>query len=257
MENRTKIKKLKISEILRESINLYKDNFKLLFTTNAIGVLILFFSDKFMNINDFTDIQILNVLISFVGVILAYVGLYYSIKITVTLSLTIMDRYNNKKVTIKESYDRSKEYIWKYIGTLFLLSLMLILPIVFMLFSNLRIESLILKAIVFLVGAIVLIYILLNYGLALYVRLFKPEISAYFKYSKKIVNKHFGEVFCILLIILIVQLPSYIPRLIIDGSTLGVVEKLIYNNMGYLIRLVAYPFTTGMMIITFVKLDRG
>lgn len=256
MGNNIKAKKLVLVEVLSESMRLYKNNFSLLFKLNAIGVLILLLSSNFIRLKGIVDIFELNLLISFIGMILMYVGLYYNLRVTVALILAIKDRYNDRKVRIKDIYNRSKGYIWKYIGTGLLLGLMMIIPLSFIMFGLSRVDSIILKAVIIIVGAIPLSYIMVNYGLALYVRIFKPGIKNYFTYSKKLVANYFWEVFCILLVPFLVQAPNTIMRFFIDESTLGLIEGIIYNNIGQVITLVAGPFMTGIMVIAYLKLDK-
>ncbi|MCT4542417.1 MAG: hypothetical protein N4A63_02610 [Vallitalea sp.] len=248
-------KKLVIVEVIKESMNLYKNNFWLLFKLNAIGVLILLVTSNFNNLRKYVDIMELNFLIGFIGIILIFVGLYYSFRVTVSLILSIKDRYVDKEVTIKEIYNRSKENIWKYIGSLLLFGLMIIIPVLFTGIGVTKVDTIILKIVFIIVGSVLLSYIMVKYRFAMYVRIFKPEINNYFRYSNKLVNNYFWEVLCILLVSFLAQLPSIIMSVLIDVNTIGLFERFIYNNITHIITLAAGPFLMGLSVIAYLKLD--
>lgn len=251
-----KVGKLIIKDIIGEAISLYKDNFGLFFGINAIGVLIFFVPDSFLMLREFANTSGLAILIDLVSLVIIYIGIYYSIRMTILLALVIKHRYSNEPVNIKEIYVQAKSCTWNQIKAVLLLGLMLIIPITFIILGFSIVESIPLKIITISIGVILFSYLIAKYELALYVVIFKPKAKNYFSYSQKLVENYFWKVLIISWIPFIVTVPNYILKFFVDGSNLGIIQGFIYANSGLLIRLFIGPFTTGIMVTTYLKLDR-
>lgn len=260
-KNKKQHRKLIIGDVLGGSVRLYKENFKQLFILNAIGVLVWLLSSSILRGREFIyDLFKLNygsqIMLMIVGMIFSFVGMYYSLRLSIALALAIHDLYKGRKITLKATYNRSKEYVWKCVCTLLLLILMLIIPIRFISSSFIRFDASKGHILMLIVGCIIAVYIFVNFGFAFYVRIFRPGVSHYFTYSKSLIKNNFWRVVCTLAIPFIIQMPIVVSKRFIDGSKLDLIPRLIYNNTSPIINLLLGPFMLGVIVITYIKLDR-
>lgn len=256
MNSDFKVEKLVVKDVIKETINLYKDNFSLFFKINAIGILIMLLTGNVRLLKMFSNTSYINTVIDMVGLVIMFVGIYYNTRLSVSLILAIKDRYNNKVISIKEAYVRAKDYTWNYIGAALLLGLIAVIPIIIIFIGYYVVESITFKIITILVGIIPLSYLTVKYGLGPYVRIFKPTIQQYFSYGKKLVENYFWKVLIISLIPFIATIPNHLFKFLIDETNLGIINGFIYANFGLLINLFLAPLTIGMIVITYLKLDR-
>jgi len=248
-------KKLVASEIVSQAINLYKENFWLLFKLNGIGVLITFITSNIVRLSNFIDSMAIRMLVQLIGVAISYVGIYYSLRISVALVLTIRDRYFNQEAGIKSNYLKGKKHIWRYIGTILLIGLMLVVPVMIASFGFTSIKTLPLKIVVMLLGGIPFVYILVVYGFAVYVRIFRAEIKNNFAYSKSLVKGHFVEVLLISIVPIVLNVPNYVSQFFIDKRGLGAMARFLYDNVGVFVSLFTAPLVVGIFVITYLNLD--
>lgn len=250
-------KKFELKDVMVTAFNLYRDNFSLFFKINGLGVLILFITSHFMDLGDMTGNIGINLLIQLIGLVVAYAGIYYNIKLGITLIIAIKERYYCRSITIKESYKQAKNCTWRVIGAVLILGLMIIIPTYIFTIGFSATQQLFSKIVAILVGGIPTMYLVVTFGFSIMIRALNPEIRNFLMYSKQLVVNHFWEVFIIYLIPTIIQSPMYVLKNLLPPINLGTVGTYLFSHLGQFIALFTGPFTLGVVVITYLKLHQA
>lgn len=247
--------RLNIGGIISEAYRLYKDNFKLFFKFSLLIFVIELVLLAITSLENSVFFSVFHTFYTFLGFALSLMAYYYTAKIYIGQLFCISDRYNNKETSISECYHKSKDVVWKFIGTSILLGLILLLPIFGVVFSYLRIEQILTKWIMICIMAIPLVYLLVIYYLSPIIKVFEPYKDGNFKESKKLIVKNFFGVLGIIIIINIIHVSNTIfINFIIDFKQVSLLFSIIYDIIIHSVNLLIRPLVSSILVILYYKL---
>jgi hypothetical protein len=211
MEDNSNQSEFNLLEVLIVAGNVFKKHYK-----TIIGYQLIIAGISFINMNSFyvtllSDKIFMIMLLSFLNMAIMLVCVYYQNRLFVTSLLMIRDKYkeNNVEYRLKDYFKWSKETVWYVILTVFLIALACVIPAL-ILGRGILTQNITTKVIWILIGAVSYIYIYTRLGLAVYIKVFNPEIKNNIKYSWKIVGEHYGKVFIAFMLPIIVSLPTFL-----------------------------------------------
>lgn len=249
--------RLNIGVIIGEAYHLYKNNFRLFFKFSLLIFLIDFVLLSMSSLGNSVFFTVFHTFYILLNLALSLVAYYYTAKIYVGQLFCISDRYNNKETSIPECYNKSKNVVWKFIGTSILLGLILLLPIFGVVFSYLRIDQILTKWIMVCLMAIPLVYLLVIYYLSPVIKVFEPYKDGNFEESKKLIIKNFFGVLGIIAIINILHVSDTILRnFIIDYKQVPLLFSFIHDLIIHSITLFIRPLVSSVLVILYYKLKK-
>ncbi|SET61450.1 hypothetical protein SAMN05660297_02932 [Natronincola peptidivorans] len=195
MENKIpNIYKLEIVEVVRESLSLYKNNYKLLLKISLLSFLISVIRTVLLYARTIfvpsTSYFITLAIALPIGLLL----LYFEMKLKVTMYISISNCYSGKFITFREAFVRAKERVYSFIGISIVFGL-IILPIA-LIGSGifLSIEARLLKYLILLIFAIPLIYLGIKYQFAPLATVMEEGNENYFTLSERLVQNNFWRI---------------------------------------------------------------
>jgi len=245
-----------IITFLEQSIELFKKNYNLFLSLSVVSGLIVFFNQTFQNYINSQDDLFYKVILVLLGILFLIFGLiYYGSRISISLFLLIDDKINSRETSISKVFDESKNLFWPYLKTTVKLGLLLLIPIILFMLALRPEINIFLKAVLVIIPAIAILYIVLNYGLAINVSILQPDEISYFNKSKELFETNKKMVFLLFLLVLgIPALASYIPSWIF-GNTY--IFKIIDRNLilSTILTVFISPISSGLIIYIYWYLN--
>ena len=245
-----------IISFLEQSIELFKKNYNLFLSLSVAGGLIGFFYKIFLNYSTNQDESISRVILMIFSIVFLIFGLiYYGSRINISLFLLIDDKINSRETSISKVFDESKNLFWNYLTTALKVGLLLIIPIAMFTFASEFETHMFIKAVLVIISAIAILYIVLNYGLAINVSILQPDEISYFNKSKVLFETNKKMVFLLFFIVIAVStLASYLPSLIFDKAYIfNIIDTNLFLSL--IITAIISPIINGLIIYTYWHLN--
>lgn len=245
-----------IIAFLEKSIELFKKNYNLFISLSVISGLIAFSYKTFQAYTIIQDDSYYRIILISLSVLFFIFGfVYYGSRVSISLFLLIDDKINSRDTSILKVYKESKALFWNYLGTIVKFVLLIIIPLVLFTISlNFNINIL-LKAVFVLSSVISILYIVLNYGLAINVSILQPEEASYFTKSKKMFETNRTMVFLLFLFVISISaLVAYIPTMLLgEDYIFNIIDTslLLSTILGVFIS----PISSGLTIYTYWHLN--
>jgi len=251
------LKKLDIKGILSESIQVYKSNVGLLIILSILSFALAKVSGVLLNLKTIpfvSDNMFLLAATSIVGLIIAYVVIFYSIRVSVAIELAVRDLCEGKSVTVLESYKNAKGYAWQVFLTVLVLILMLTIPFL-VIRSGLKMQlPFVMRVFMIIIGGVSLVFIGVKNGLAPITRVLAPEIGNHFWYSNKLVKGNFKEVLALFALSYIGFAINFALTNSIELSSIKTLNIILFEIVPAVITILFRPFQACIMVITFLRL---
>lgn len=233
--------KYEMSEIIDESIKTYRKNFKLLYilslSSAALSGVYAFFN-KVINTNDN---------LNFIVLILLAIGIIYlSLRIQITLILTVNHLLKNEEFSAKECFQQSSNYFWNYLSAMLGIILIILLPTLIITFTVVGETDLIVKLLVGLIFGIVILAIVFYLNFAPLSSVLLPNSKSYLSTSFALVKTQPLLVLSMLGLGILVQMGLYfvldllVPNLPISGFSLGQFIEILINALIAPLMLIFY-----------------
>ncbi len=192
--NMNNIYKLNTMEVVKEGLYLYRNNYKLLLKISLLSFLISMINSVLSYVRTISGTSSTFLLITLITLAISLPIIYFQLKLTVTMYICISGCYGGKLITVREAFKKSKESIWSYIGTIFLI-ILIVLPLVLIGYGAfLSVETKLLKYLMLLMIAIPFIYLVIIYGFAPLASVFEKGKASYFKLSQTLVKNNFWRI---------------------------------------------------------------
>lgn len=247
------MKDLFLSDILRKGYNIYRNNFKLLFKTSLLYVLIQFISSQLSRYTGLSE----SGLSFLIGFILMFAVAYFGLRIYISLIIIVQELIKGKHGSLISAYHESSQYFWKTIGNYILLALPILVPL-YLLNLVYRSEISLLYRYLLIIVCIGVIGIVATYlFFAPLSVVLNPNLTKRIRYSVRIVQRRVLTVFAILFISSFVFfIPIYYIRSIelgaISVSNSFIIKDIIIN----VINLIILPFSTSVYVVLYNELIR-
>lgn len=196
----------------------------------------------------------------------ALVSIYFTMRMTVVLYLSINDFIYYKETTINEQYKKSKTLVWKFFGAALVIAIMAfgvylvylltstILGLVTAIVSRLGAAFFWTLGITIAILVITLLWIIVKFYLALLVRVLNPEEISYLSYSKSLVKGSSFRVLFLYMIPTIVQ-----GGLIALGFYMmlsGFIGMELYSGIIILTTLLLTPLCSCGFVVMYLLLQK-
>jgi len=250
--------KLDILDRIRIAAELYKRNFKVLITLSSLSIIIAKVSSLLLRFNSSTNIMIFGkaqFLIQVLVLIIAYVGIFYSTRLSVASELASREYYIGKTSSISESYSNAKGYAWKVILTVFILMLIIAIPALMFRLGITSDYPLVVRALLIIIGGMTSVILGVRFGLAPVIKVLEPRVVNCFSYSNKLVKGSFLEVMILLGITSLMFPLNYLINSLMSFSsgvlTLNIIVQIIQTTLTILFD----PFKVVITVAIFMKLS--
>jgi len=245
-----------IITFLEQSIELFKKNYNLFLSLSVVSGLIAFFYQTFQNYAFSQNESIGKVLLVIFSVVFLIFGfIYYGSRINISLFLLINDKIKSKETSISKVFDESKNLFWTYFKTTVKLGLLLMIPIILFMIALLPEINIFIKAILVITPVIAILYIVLNYGLAINVSILEPDEISYFTKSKELfeINKKM-VVLLFLIVIGLSALASHMPFWIFGNAYIfNIIDRNLF--LSTILTVFISPILSGFSIYTYWYLN--
>jgi len=245
-----------IITFLEQSIELFKKNYNLFLSLSVVSGLIAFFYQTFQNYAFNQNESIAKVLLVIFSILFLIFGfIYYGSRINISLFLLIDDKINSRETSISKVFDESKNLFWTYFTTTVKLGLLLMIPIILFMIALLPEINIFIKAVLVIIPAIAILYIVLNYGLAINVSILQPDEISYFNKSKELFETNKKMVFLLFLLVLgIPALVSYMPSWIFGNTYIfNIIDR--NSFLSTILTVFISPISSGFIIYTYWYLN--
>lgn len=227
--------KLNTKKLINESFNLYTGNFKLFIKISLFA----FFIKEFVTLMEFSRSMINDPTILFyykgVSSIISLIAIYFITRFTVVSFICITARLKDKNITMRSAYNDAFGIVWKYIGVVISLFIILFIPLLGCGLAYAYISSPVVKWLVIALFAVIVAYFNATYSFARLMPVTEKEMKPYFQSSKLLVKGDFGK---ILFLVSALSLVPSIPRIL---------NITIFNNSN--------EFIPGQILIIAVIID--
>ena len=245
-----------IITFLEQSIELFKKNYNLFLSLSIASGLIGFLYQIFLYYSTSQYETISKVILVIFSIVFLIFGLiYYGSRINISLFLLIDDKINSRETSISKVFDESKNLFWNYFTTGLKLGLLLVIPILLFTISFQFQINAIIKAILVITSAIAILYIVLNYGLAINVSILQPDEVSYFNKSKELFETNKMMVFLLFFIVVASSaLAGYLPTMIFDKAYIfNIIDTNLF--LSTILSVIISPVINGLIIYTYWHLN--
>ena len=257
MNDTLKVTKVSVIEILKDTIKLYRENFKILFYLS----LIIFFikavttiSSDLVNSTTSLGLKAAYSFLSFIILILSY---YFTTKVSIAIIISLSKIYHGEKdLGVRGVYKSTSEKIWGYIGMNILLGLIISLPLIGIINSLLYEKMLVQKLLLIVIFSIPTLYLYSKFGFAPILYVLDGGKKKYFKSSSILVKGNLWPVAMLTLAIFIMTMVPYnlYANVFNDFKHLPVLNRYIASFINELYLLFILPITNGIRILLYYKL---
>jgi hypothetical protein len=260
MENkRPDIYKLKTMEVVKESLYLYKNNYKLLLKISLISFLISMINTVFSYFLTISEISAANIVITLA---ISLLVIYFKVMLTVAMYISISNRYSGKLITFREAFEKSKESVWTYIGTGILFILIMLPSVLIGLGVYLTAKTDLLKYLLLLIVAVPSIYLAIIYEFAPLAsviekgKAYEEGKASYFKLSKRLVQNNFWRITLLMAsMILIINLPSlFITNINPWFKALSALNQTVMNLLHDFLFVFVSPAVSCLIVVLYLTL---
>lgn len=253
------MREINIGDILKSSVDTYKENWKTLVIITFMSTLISVVANT--TISTILSNQTLNWNLMYTVVMwfIRGIGFYFTSRLSVTLIISTVNAISKEKVEIAKNYEAAKKTIWRYMGITILLTLILFIPNTLMTLGLYNVKameiSVPIRIIMFFVGIIPTFYLSTTFGFANCIAVLKSKETKAFSYSKQLVSGNFIKVLSIKLIPIILTFPIYILNyyLSVNGGSFS--GEIFYTFISSLFNIMVAPFGMLLYLNTFRCLD--
>jgi len=246
-----------IIAFLEKSIELFKKNYNLFLSLSVISGILGFSYQTFLAYASGQNTSASKVILMIFSIIFLVVGLiYFGSRISISLFLLIDDKINSRETSMNKVFSESKSLFWNYLATGVKLVLLLIIPMSLFTFVFISKIDFFINAALVIISVISILYIILNYGLAINVSILQPNEISYFSKSKKLFKTNKGMVFLLFLFVIGVSaLAAYIPTMLLSKTYIfNIIDTslLLSTILGVFIS----PISSGLIIYTYWHLNK-
>lgn len=251
--------KLNIFHILKEGIELYKENFKLFIFISLIGLLINLFTSVSNYLEKIILDPILLIVYVLINLILSIILMFLSLRVYVALIICVRERYIDNQISIRKALSDSKDYLWRYLGVNIIFTLILFVPILIQILTVRFMEISILKYLIIILISIPIIYFSTVYNFAPLIVILEKNKVKYFNMSKKLVEGDFWKIVLLLFISsLIFSIPSfYLSYLKTSMKEISPFIQYTSSIMIQIFKTFIKPFSISISIIAYYTLRKA
>lgn len=247
---------MSVIKIVKEAVQFYKSNVKILLLISLIEVLIGSISKVLLFFYENLSENITYGLGSTIIMLIMYIPMYFSMKLMVTMILAIYDLLKCKETSISKCYRESKEVIWRFIGKFILYFLAIFIPSMIVFWGFNGEYNLVFKMCIVIIGGIPLVYIATVHYFVSFAAVLKRNEKSLFRFSRELVKGSFVLVMIIGLIPLILQSPISLVRSILYIDQMNIVIKFVFQVITSVYSCIIFPFNMVIGVITMNKLER-
>lgn len=258
-DNTKKTPNIKIIDIFKEVIDLYKLNYRLFIKISLIIFLFKFLSNV-INVFQypFTDLKFLFLYkLSFFVIMIPF--FFYITKFSIVLFIAISERYKKCNIDIKEAYKKSSKKFWRYLGVDLRFFLLLLLSTMGAITAYLYKMDTIIKYL--LIGAFVLLTIYLStvYGFASLISIIGKMDNKFFKASKKLVQGDFLKIAFLISGVMLVFFIPYILYLFVfnDYNSIPNINRFVVSLINQILYVFITPLLSSISVVTYYTLIRN
>jgi len=262
MENkRPDVYKLETVEVVKESLNLYKNNYKLLLKISLLSFLISIINTVFSYIRTVSGAGAAYLVITLA---ISLIAAFFQAKLAVTMYICISNRYNGKTITFREAFEKSKKSVWTYIGTIIIFILIMLPSVLFALGVLFTAKTEVLKYLLLLMVAVPSIYLVIIYEFAPLASVIEKGKKAeegkagYFKLSKRLVRNNFWRIALLMAsMMLIINLPSlFITNINPWFKALSALNQTIMNLLHDFFFVFISPAVSCIIVVLYLTLRK-
>lgn len=263
---------IKFSAIISKSLELYKENFSLLYKIVFISICITMSGQFISLLGSLTDNIAYTFLLSLVSIVVSILSIYFGGRLTISLFLVIGNIYWNRKITFSEAYKKSGELFWNYFGLNLLAGLMFIIPAIVIVigsiifFVNINIVSngtssfggptTVIAGLLILVGVVGVIFLIYKLLMLIPIILFKSKEQNQFKRSfeltkgkGRLLMPYLGLMTVIMVIVLGLQFG--VNFIFPESPLVSFALQILWSLLSSLVT----PLTTGIIVGIFFAID--
>lgn len=247
-----------IITFLEQSIELFKKNYNIFISLSIVSGLIAFFHQTFQNYVNIQDDTFHKIILGLISLTFLVIGLiYYSSRFYISLFLLINDKINSRATSLSKVFDESEALFWNYFKTTLKLVLLVIIPMILFMLVLIPEINLFVKVILAVISILSILYIVLNYGLAINVSILEPEETNYFTKSKALFETNRKMVALLFLFVIgISAIVGFIPSLFLDKVyVFNIIDR--NNFLATILGVVVSPISTGLIVYTYWHLNNA
>jgi hypothetical protein len=250
--------KLNNIEVVKESIQLYKENYKFFLKISFFIFLINLFNTSFPYIMNNYKENLMFIISPFILLLISLPLMYLGAKLSVALIFSISKYYINEPVSFQQAFQLSTERIWTYIGVSLLYGLILAPFILIEVAFYLFIKAVIIKWILILLLLIPTIYFLTVYGLAPIAAVLETKSTGYLKQCKSLVKDNLLRV---ALLLAIVSILTSLPGLLIGNfnpwfKSLSSLNQYILQVLHSILFMFITPLVSVINVVLYLTLKK-
>ena len=244
------------SRFLKLSIDLFKQKQKQLLTLTFLSAAINLLFQSIQNFANNTNDATLKIIVA-IGVLIALAPyIYYTSRLNIALILFINKTINKIDTTLEEVFKESKDLFSGYFWTGLKLVGLILIPVLVYIVTYIQKANAVFLTVITLAGIVLIIYLVLNYGMSIYVSVLQPGEQSYFNKSKTLFNtNHYFVVVLYLVVFLLIGANMLLAFSIPNRLRLfGFVElNLIVSSI---VGAILSPITTSIFIYGYWSLER-
>lgn len=242
------------TNFIKESTALFRANIKVLLSITAISAGIgLLYQMVLTGVQQMQSAGFkLMFLFLFLALILPYI--YYSTRLFITTLLIINERFFQRETTIRAAFHDSKKYFWGCFGTSLLFGLLIVVPAMFFIISDVLHWDFKGKMIFTSIGVLGISLLVLNYGMAIIFSVLGHEGGSYFEKSRQLFLKHKSIMALTYITVAVLYgVNAWLPQLLFEEQLLfGLLNShLLFSEIT---SLIISPFALTLLVGLFVKL---
>ncbi|MDF2595056.1 MAG: hypothetical protein K0R69_1397 [Clostridia bacterium] len=252
---------ISIGDIVKVSIVTYKERWKTLLLISLMSTIISTSIGIFGIIITSIGISPLQVLLSFVNLVVVVISVYFTSRFSVTMIIASNSLLCGEDVMISHSYEEAKHTTWRYIGITLLFGLILFIPIILIMFGifygSLMGISLQMRGLLVIVGLLPAVYLSTIFYFSIYAVVLHPNETRVFSYSKQLVKGNFFKVLIITLIPIVLTVPIMASSFYQNMNEISIGLQIIYSLVRSIPGMLIAPFTVLISIVAMERLGKA
>lgn len=258
-DNINKTPKIKITDIFREVISLYKENYRL-FVKITLIIFLLALASSVITVLQyaFKDPGFL-ILYKLLLIPIMIPFIYYNIEFSIALFITISERYKKGDINVKDAIKRALLKFWRYVGVNLRFFLILLFPIAGGIITYFFITAIILKYLLIGVFTLLTIYLGTLYGFAPLISVIGKEKNNFFATSKKLVQGDFLRIaFLMVGVMLAFAMPYFLYLYVFnDYNAISHINKFVASLINQILYIFITPLLSSISVVTYYTLLRN
>lgn len=251
--------KLNVKQIINESFNLYIGNFKLFIKISLFA----FFIKEIVSLMEFSRGLIHDPLFLFyykgATSIISFIAIYFITRFTVVSFMCITAKLKDKNITIRSAYNESLGIVWKYIGVVISLFIILFIPLLGCGLAYAYISNPVVKWLVIALFTMAVAYFNAKYSFARLMPVTEKGMKPYFQSSNLLVKGDFGKsLIFVSLISLIPSIPNILNIAVFNNNKGWIpMQVFVFASIVDFALLFVIPLLNTIFVVLFYQLKRN